>query len=158
VQQASIAHGRRLARASVLIVACFPSACARQSLHYSDGTLRAEGRISWPDRREQGYWSYCYPNGAVREQGRFEDGHRVGVWEQWFPNGALRTRGLRRYHPEIGSSEREGLWRQWHENGMIAATGSYRAGKREGHWDFTHPDGGLDGDRTGEYHEDVKID
>jgi antitoxin component YwqK of YwqJK toxin-antitoxin module len=132
--------------------------CGPKTLVHPDGTPRAEGPQSWFDHREVGFWTFTYPNGALREQGRYADGHRVGVWEQWFPNGERRSRGERRYHPRTTASEREGMWILWHENGQRSASGTYRAGKREGHWDFSHPDGGLDGDRTGEYHDDVKLD
>ena len=74
------------------------------------------------------------------------------------PLRIARSRGERRYHADTSSSEREGMWTLWHANGERAAVGAYVAGKREGHWDFTHADGGLDGDRTGEYHGDVRID
>jgi antitoxin component YwqK of YwqJK toxin-antitoxin module len=132
--------------------------CGPQTVSYADGTPRAEGARSRIDEREMGFWTFVYPNGQLREQGRYEDGRRVGVWEQWFPNGARRSRGERRFRPETSSSEREGMWTHWHPTGKRAAVGVYRAGKREGHWDFSHPDGGLDGDRTGEYHDDVKLD
>jgi hypothetical protein len=139
-------------------VASLAAACAPKTIDYPGGTLRAEGRLSWLTHRETGYWTFNYPNGALRERGGYEDGHRVGVWEQWFPNGMPRTRGERRYDPSRRSSPREGLWTLWHENGRVMAVGPYRAGKREGHWDYSHPDGGLDGDRSGEYLDDVKID
>jgi antitoxin component YwqK of YwqJK toxin-antitoxin module len=133
-------------------------ACRPKTLTYADGSPRAEGCVSWIDRREVGFWTFLYPNGALREQGRYEDGHRTGVWEQWFANGARRSYGERRYNRATRGSEREGMWTLWHANGQRAAAGTYRAGKREGHWDYSHPDGGLDGDRTGEYHDDVKLD
>ena len=149
-----------LARAAplALVAATLCGSCGEKAVYYPDGVARAEGRRTWPDRREQGFWSYAYPNGVLREQGRYEDGRRVGVWEQWYPNGRPRSRGERRYHADTSSSEREGMWTLWHANGERAAVGAYVAGKREGHWDFTHADGGLDGDRTGEYHGDVRID
>jgi antitoxin component YwqK of YwqJK toxin-antitoxin module len=149
---------RLLLRALLPCIAAFVTACAPRTLTYNDGTPRAEGRVNWFDHRETGFWTYNFPNGALRERGRFEDGHRVGIWEQWFPNGLVRTRGERRFDPATNASEREGLWTLWHENGRVRASGVYRDGKREGHWDFSHPDGGLDGDRSGEYHDDVRID
>jgi antitoxin component YwqK of YwqJK toxin-antitoxin module len=137
---------------------CGISACQPKSITYPDGTQRAQGHVSWTDQRRVGFWTFSYPNGAVREEGRYADGHRIGTWLQWYPNGQMRSRGERRYDPETTGGEREGPWTLWHANGQIAASGAYRAGKREGHWDYSHPDGGLDGDRTGEYHADVKLD
>lgn len=154
----SIALRGSLPLASGLCLLGGLSACAPRTITYPDGTARAEGHQSWFDQRKVGFWTFSYPNGALREQGRYEGGHRTGTWEQWFPNGERRSRGARRYHPETGASEREGMWTLWHDNGQRSAAGAYRAGKREGHWDFSHPDGGLDGDRTGEYHKDVKLD
>jgi antitoxin component YwqK of YwqJK toxin-antitoxin module len=154
----SIARRQSLPLVLGLCLQSFLSSCGPKTIVYPDGTPRAQGHRSWFDEREVGFWTFTYPNGALREQGRYEDGHRVGVWEQWFPNGERRSRGARRYDPKTTAAEREGMWTLWHDNGQCSAVGVYRGGKREGHWDFSHPDGGLDGDRTGEYHDDVRID
>ena len=60
--------------------------------------------------------------------------------------------------PLVAHVEREGVWILWHENGMEAARGVFRGGLREGRWEYTNRDGGLDGVLSGEYHQDVKLD
>jgi len=142
-----------LAAALVLL-----ASCARETRAWADGRKRLEGPVAWFGRRPEGLWTWWYPNGALREQGRYEDGRRTGVWVQWYPNGQRRSRGARRWNPATGASEREGAWIFWHENGAERAQGIFRAGRREGHWDYSLDVGGLDGVRTGEYHDDLRID
>lgn len=142
----------------LIALATFGLACGPDVLRYADGTKRCEGRTAWLSGVEDGFWTYWYPNHLVREQGRFEHGHRTGLWEQWFPDGSRRSQGERRWNEQTSASEREGLWMFWHANGTRSAVGLFRAGKREGHWDYTLNQGGFDGERTGEYSDDFKID
>lgn len=150
-------RAHRLALAGLLAAAA-SAGCSRRALYYEDGTKRSDGRVAWTSGREEGSWSYWFQNGERRESGAFRDGHRTGSWTQWYPNGQRRARGDRAWNAETGASEREGPWTFWHENGEIRARGVYRAGKREGHWEFALDDGTLDGDQVGEYHDDRKID
>ena len=137
------------------------SGCKPDVEYWSDGVRRAQGRVagSSPDvlARETGPWTWWYPNGDRREQGTLENGRRTGTWTQWYPNGQRRSQGLRAWDDASRASVREGVWTFWHENGERSAVGVYRAGRREGYWDFTLDDGSLDGDRTGEYHHDQRI-
>ena len=41
---------------------------------------------------------------------------------------------------------------------MPAAHGAIVHGLREGQWDFSFDSGALDGNRTGEYHRDKRVD
>lgn len=106
---------------------------------------------------ETGTWTWSYPGGTPRETGTFEDGRRVGVWSQWWSNGERRSEGRREYDPRTRTSPREGAWTFWHPNGAVAARGIYRGGQREGAWEYSLDDGRLDGDRSGLYHDDLKI-
>lgn len=148
---------RRLA-ASILCVG-LGVACSRGvERYYADGVCRAAGREAWISRAETGEWTYWYPSGEPRESGRLSEGTRIGTWTQWWPNGQLRSRGERRFDARARGSVRVGPWTTWHANGVRESAGAYARGEREGHWDFTLDDGSLDGDRTGEYHRDAKID
>lgn len=149
---------RAARRVCAIGLALAPLSCGQVVRTWPDGTQRAEGRIDRIAGAEEGLWTYWYPTGSLREQGRFDAGRRAGVWIQWFPNGRRRTQGERRWNAPTGASEREGAWTFWHENGVVHARGTFRAGAREGHWDYGLDDGGLDGLRTGEYHDDRKID
>lgn len=120
-------------------------------------STRIEGRTERLTGRETGEWTWSYPNGTQRERGTLEDGHRVGTWSQWWSNGERRSEGRRDYDARTRTSPREGPWTFWHPNGAIAARGIYRAGRREGAWEYSLDDGRLDGDRSGLYHDDLKI-
>lgn len=152
----------RTDRARAIVGCCalaLVAACARDATRYGeDGLKRASGARSIWTGREEGRWRFWYPSGERREEGTFDDGRRAGLWTQWFPSGQRRERGARRWNASTHASEREGAWTFWHENGVEAARGVYVRGLREGNWEFTNHDGSLDGDRSGEYHADVKLD
>jgi antitoxin component YwqK of YwqJK toxin-antitoxin module len=81
----------------------------------------------------------------------------MAEWTQWYPNAQRRSRGRRAWDEASHSSPREGTWTFWYENGVVLGQGLYHAGRREGHWDYSLDDGTLDGDRTGEYHDDLRL-
>ena len=145
-------------RALVLVLLATALACSREVREHPGGVKRSAGRRLWLGGVEDGLWTYWYPSGGLREQGRYVRGRREGVWEQWYPNGVPRSRGRRAWNAAEGRGEREGVWTFWHENGLRHAVGVFRAGRREGHWDFDLKDGRLDAARTGEYHDGVRID
>lgn len=154
-------HGLKLALEVGLWAGLLAGLCGCQRTevrHWPNGAPRSEGRVDRWSRLEQGLWTYSFPNGERREEGRYEDGVRVGRWREWHSNGSLRAEGERRFDPASGSSPREGLWTLWYEEGSLEARGVYRAGQREGHWDYFLHDGRLDEDRTGEYHDDQYCD
>jgi uncharacterized protein len=125
--------------------------CSKRVSYYDDGVKRSEGGLSFVSRKEHGLWTYWYPNGEVREEGRYDDGVRVGVWTQWFPNGQRRNRGERVKNAAADAGERHGVWTFWHPSGELAARGVYEHGRREGRWDCTLMGGGWDGSQSGQY-------
>ena len=144
-------------RVAFVLVLVLSAACARRVAFHPGGVRRSEGRTWSIGDVEHGFWSYWYPNGALREQGRYDHGRREGIWQQWYPNGTPRSRGNRVWNADARRSERDGPWILWHDNGTRLAVGVFRGGRREGHWDYSHPDGTLDGNRSGEYHDDVLV-
>ncbi|MFO1009290.1 MAG: hypothetical protein U1F29_04435 [Planctomycetota bacterium] len=151
---------RRRHRGSALLalVAC-SAGCGRETtLATDDGLVRARGDRELTSNAPDGAWTFRYPNGELREEGRFEAGHRVGAWVQYAPNGQLRSRGERVYDPATNSSPRSGTWTFWHENGVVAEHGVFVGGNREGRFEFTNRDGSVDAARTGEYHAGIKLD
>jgi len=140
--------------------------CSREAQYYAEGSKRFEGSVqrslgavdaAWSPV-EDGEWTYWFPNGERRESGRYENGRRTGLWTQWYPHGQRRSQGARAWNGEARAALREGPWTFWYASGEIESRGVYRAGQREGQWEFTHDDGGLDGDKTGQYHDDRRID
>jgi hypothetical protein len=153
---------RTLLARSVLLAPCLLLAlagCARDAEYYPGGLRRADGDIGSDDAatREDGTWTWWYPNGERRESGTLDHGRRVGEWTQWYPNAQRRSQGMRMFDPAAHASPREGSWTFWYENGVVLGRGLFHAGRREGHWDYSLDDGTLDGDRTGEYHDDLRL-
>lgn len=142
------------------------ASCHRTVEFHADGKRRAEGTLVFRSEhltpaegtREDGAWTWWYPNGERRESGSHVKGRREGEWTQWYQNGQRRSRGSRRYDETTQSSPREGLWTFWHENGEVLARGLFVSGRREGHWDYSREDGSIDAERTGEYHHDERVD
>lgn len=142
------------------------ASCHREIESWPDGARRAEGRLAFQSEhttasaegREDGTWTYWYPNGERRESGTYVDGRRTGEWTQWYPNGQRRSRGGRAWDQALHASPRTGMWTYWHENGEILARGVYVKGLREGHWDYSRVDGSIDAENTGEYHQNQRID
>ena len=64
-----------------LLAAAASSGCSKRSLYYEDGTKRSEGRLTWGSGREEGSWSYWYPNGERRDWKRWNTPR--GVWWRW---------------------------------------------------------------------------
>ncbi|HZI15463.1 MAG TPA: hypothetical protein VE153_34140, partial [Myxococcus sp.] len=57
---------------------------------YPDGTLREEGR--YREGAPDGLWRGFAPNGTPVWEGRFDGGNRVGVWQAWYEDGTRRSR------------------------------------------------------------------
>jgi uncharacterized protein len=126
--------------------------------HWPTGAVRSEGRVQrWTGVRE-GLWTFYYPTGVRREEGRLEGGAKHGRWREWHSTGQPRAEGSRQYDPQTHTSPRQGQWVLYYEDGSFEARGVYRAGKREGHWDYYRHDGSLDPDLTGEYHNDQRLE
>lgn len=145
---------RRLPRSLVglLLAACV--GCTRiEETWYDSGVLRSRGPVDIFGGERHGEWIFQHPNGEPKERGRYDHGLRTGTWTQWFPDGQARSRGLRVPDRATGTSPRHGPWIFWHENGIVAARGIYEHGSREGLWELSIDDGGLDGDHSGVHHE-----
>jgi hypothetical protein len=148
-------HPGRLVHIAALLACALLGGCQEQVRRaWPSGSPRFEGARSRFDGEREGLWSFWFPNGKLREQGRYADGRRVGVWKQWHANGQQRSQGERSPEGDDGSSPRTGYWRFWFENGKPEAQGVFVRGDREGRWDYHLTDGELDGDRSGEYHLD----
>lgn len=117
-----------------LLVAALSAGCARDERRWPDGTPRFEGGLTVLGGERDGLWRFRYPDGALREEGRYEDGRRVGTWRTWHRNGQLAGAGERRWNDATRASEREGPWEFWHADGSLRARGTYRAGVRVGEW------------------------
>jgi antitoxin component YwqK of YwqJK toxin-antitoxin module len=120
--------------------------------------------------RKQGWWRTTapvpdkpgYPDGALVEEGRYDNNKRVGLWRRYWPNGRLmseisyqngRPRGeYRTYYPS-GKTEEQGTWdldrntgrfQRYHPNGKLAQDFVFNAyGQRDGEQKYYHENGQL---------------
>lgn len=75
---------------------------------YEDGTLKAE----FSANSETSVWaSYYYPNGAVREIGKYENGKPDGFWQSWDVEGRKVCEAY------YNSGVKDGKWLFWQDQG-----------------------------------------
>ena len=51
----------------------------------AEGEIRTEGRLS----RENGTWTWFWPNGSKKQEGKFHSGRRDGRWTEWDDRGRV---------------------------------------------------------------------
>jgi hypothetical protein len=124
---------------------------------WPDGTARFDGAVTIEGERD-GEWSFHYPDGSLREQGRYDNGQRIGTWRQWHKDGQLISEGERRFDAGTSASERQGAWTFWYADGTVRARGLFSAGRREGPWEFFDEEGLADPEQTGSYVDGERTD
>jgi hypothetical protein len=147
-RSAARASARRAAALGLLLLA---AGCARDERSWPDGTPRFAGGLTLVGGERDGPWRFHYPDGALREEGRYDDGRRVGTWRTWHRNGQLASQGERRWNDATSASEREGPWEFWRDDGSPSARGAYGAGLREGEWAVFDEEGALVEKESGRY-------
>jgi len=112
----------------------------------SEGKYKAWERGK--DLLPHGPWRWWYENGALRAEGRYDNGDMVGEWRSWDSEGELLasledgTGDWIRLHPDGAVAEegrllrgrKEGKWTTRHPCGQLASEGAYRGGRKEGGW------------------------
>jgi antitoxin component YwqK of YwqJK toxin-antitoxin module len=144
---------------------------------------KAKGR--YEAGREEGPWTYWYPDGTKREEGSFHLGERDGLWRFWREDGTLETEQTFRdgaldgpavEYDEAGGKRAErsyrggvpdGLQVEYHPDGSVQSEARFSAGRLEGLQRRWYPDGTLqtegemrDGKRQGRwtyYHPDGTV-
>lgn len=127
-------------RPALLLVLLALAACGRVERSWPAGAPRFEGALDL-DGERHGEWTFHYPDGSLRERGRYDHGRRVGVWRQWHNEGRLASEGERAWNEATRASEREGPWVFHDAAGTLRARGAFRAGRRTGPWEFFDADG-----------------
>lgn len=120
--------------------------------------------------RKQGWWRVVapetdktgYPDGALVEEGRYNNGKRTGTWRRFWPNGNPmseieyhlgRPRGAYAVYYPNGKVEESGRWdldrntgrfQRWHPNGKLAQDFVFNDhGQRDGEQKYYHENGQL---------------
>ncbi len=120
--------------------------------------------------RKHGWWRIMapvaekpgYAEGALIEEGRYENNKRVGLWKRYWPNGNVmseityqngRPRGVYKTYYPSGKVEEQGSWdldrntgefQRYHPNGKLAQDFIFNAyGQRDGEQKYYHENGQL---------------
>lgn len=114
-----------------------------------------------------------YPNGRIKREASFRNGHREGTWREFDENGNVTSSQIYQNGRLVQSGvmdtdgTRRGEWVELYPDSTLRAKGIYINGKRSGEWRFYYPgevleqvgnykDGLLDGTWTW-YFENGKI-
>jgi hypothetical protein len=58
---------------------------------YADSILSAKG--NYKDDKQDGLWTYWYPNGMLKAEGHYILGSKNGMWVEWYPDGEMMWKG-----------------------------------------------------------------
>lgn len=133
----ALTSGARLALAALALVL---TACGRVEARWPDGTPRHAGRLDLHGERH-GEWVFHYPDGSLRERGRYDHGRRTGLWRQWHRGGELASEGERSWDEAIHASRRVGPWSFWDPDGTLRARRTYGVHPEDGPAPETDPTG-----------------
>ena len=70
-------------------------------------------RGKYVNDKEEGFFSWWYPNGQKAVEGEFISGRQQGGWTWWHRNGQKATQG------KFQTGEQSGRWTVWNENGKV---------------------------------------
>lgn len=83
-----------------------------------NGIVEIDGVMN--DNKNEGVWSYFYPDGKLESRGTFYNDKLNGVWNWYFPNGSLRAVG---YYED---DKKVGTWKFFNPQSKIIKEISYR--------------------------------
>ncbi len=77
----------------------------KDQINYTDNSGRKQG--PWEIRedsiliangiykngKQDGLWTYRYPDGMLKEEGHYRQGVKIGMWVEWYPDGELMWKG-----------------------------------------------------------------
>lgn len=103
------------------------------SIEYSDtGAVIARG--NYIDGYKEGKWEYIIND--HREEGSYFEGFRNGLWKYFYlSNNQLRFEGA------FENGQPNGIHTYYYDNGQVKRRGEYKAGIKEGIWEFFEKDG-----------------
>jgi antitoxin component YwqK of YwqJK toxin-antitoxin module len=95
--------------------------------------------------RRMGYWRVVapekgkpeYADGALIEEGRYQNGRRSGLWLRYWPTGRLKSE----IHYEGGRPR--GPYKTYHANGNVEEQGTWDLDRNTGTFQRYHPNGNL---------------
>lgn len=140
-----------------------PSPGHRFVTEYYNPTLRQIKRVYEVDKKRptvpDGLFYSLYPDGKLKDIGRYRDGKIDGDWKHYLQSGVLQSegpylggiqQGYWRFYYEGGSKKSEGLlaqnipsgdWKFFFENGALKQAGAYLAGQPCALWTYYYETG-----------------
>lgn len=73
--------------------------------------------------QKEGNWKSYYPNGNLKDSGRYKKATKDGYWVSWYENGTLESKGTYYFNSQ------EGEWHYFHENGQPSTIETYKNNK-----------------------------
>ena len=86
---------------------------------------------------KKGLWKFYNRNGALSEEGIYEDDQPVGTHTAYHSNGEIST--ISNYL----NGELDGYYQYFHVNGQLSTQGWYKGGLQHGEWRYYYIDGTL---------------
>ncbi|MDX9749730.1 MAG: toxin-antitoxin system YwqK family antitoxin [Flavobacteriales bacterium] len=116
---------------------------AKDTLNLLDAQGRKQGwwRIVAPNSTRPGY-----PDGALVEEGRFQNSKKVGLWRRYWPNG----KPMSAITYQMGRPRGEYI--TYYRNGQVEEKGSWDLDRNTGDFKRYHPNGELAQDFTFDEH------
>ena len=123
----------------------------------------------------KGYWTYLYPSGNIKSEGKYSDGKLTGLWKFYHDDGRLKRaanysdgklNGLatyyfddvetKRYEFNFSDNKRDGSFLVFHRNGTKLEEGTFKEDNLDGSYKEWDENGNLlseynftDGEREG---------
>ena len=83
--------------------------------------------------------------------GKLKNGRREGNWIDYWKHGQLWYKG------NFTNGREEGSWISYWGNGQLMYRGDFKNGRKEGSWNSYMEDGTIWKNRTGTYHNGMKV-
>jgi len=84
-----------------------------QTVSFDELLYEDNGTYSYKGIPFSGAASDFYPDGSVRSEAHFTNGHQEGVAKEWYDNGQIKSEGV-----YLGDGL-HGLPKEWHRNGQL---------------------------------------
>ncbi|MEO1384953.1 MAG: hypothetical protein AAFV78_17150, partial [Bacteroidota bacterium] len=89
--------------------------------------------------KEDGEWTYYYPDGSPKQRVNYREGIKLGPFEDFYPNKQPKTQCTFNYVGQL-----EGVYIVWDEQGGSLIEGQFQNGTRTGKWTYTNGEEGFE--------------
>lgn len=102
--------------------------------YYPNGRIKELGK--YKHGKKDGLWLHWYSNGLLKDSMNFLNGNYAGISMSWFPNGNSKD--------SLNLNEKGyGTYVAWFSDGTPSEAGRYKEFKKSGKWVFYHSNGKI---------------